>query len=72
MDATPVLIGVISWLALGWGVMEARTYFAWVRRGRAGPRPSRWRLRLGIYAALVVVGAILGAVIGTLQLQRGL
>jgi galactitol-specific phosphotransferase system IIC component len=29
-------------------------------------------LRLGIYAALVVVGAILGAVIGTLQLQRGL
>lgn len=67
MDAIPVLIGVLCALALGWGVMEARSYLAWVQRGRSGPRPSPWRLRIGVYAALVVVGVILGIIIAVVQ-----
>lgn len=70
MDTTAVLIGVASALALGWSVSEGRSYVTWVRRGRRKPGPSRWRLRLAAYAALAFVGAMLGVVIASLQLNR--
>ena len=70
VNVPAVLIGIASALALLWGAEGVRAYRAWVRRGRSGPPPSRHRLRLAVYAALVVIGAILGAIIGAWPLHQ--
>ena len=63
-DALAVLLGTAGALATTWAATEVHGYLTWVRRGRGGHRPSRWRLRAAVYSGCVVLGGVLGLALG--------
>ncbi len=63
-DALAIVLATVGALALTWAGTELRAYLLWAKRGRGGRAPERWRLRAAAYAALTVLGGVLGLLLG--------